>query len=308
MAQNSSSATGCSSATASSSTRRRRRASAEASAGKRTRSTTPVKPSSPPIGSCTTSGAGCSRARIEATAVSRSAPARSSLLTNAIRGTPCRSACRHTVSLCGSTPATASNTATAPSSTRSDRSTSAVKSTWPGVSMRVRRWPAHVQVTAAAKMVMPRSRSCGSKSVTVVPSWTSPVLWVVPVRWRIRSVTVVLPASTWARMPRLRTVVRGRLRTAVSFVDEVIGTARFPATGRQERVTEPGASRAAGTEDAKTPGSPRTASGKRQRCGDARPAPFVRRGGQVPGKVSDPHPTGQRIFRSHQACPPGHLA
>ncbi len=41
------------------------------------------------------------------------------------------SAWRHTVSLCGSTPDTASNTHTAPSSTRSARSTSKVKSTWP---------------------------------------------------------------------------------------------------------------------------------------------------------------------------------
>src|SRR5256884_6977547 len=56
----------------------------------------------------------------------------------AIRGTPYRSACRHTVSDCGSTPATASNTATAPSSTRSDRSTSAVKSTCPGVERSLR--------------------------------------------------------------------------------------------------------------------------------------------------------------------------
>ncbi len=41
-----------------------------------------------------------------------------------IRGTPYLSAWRHTVSDCGSTPATPSNTATAPSSTRSERSTS----------------------------------------------------------------------------------------------------------------------------------------------------------------------------------------
>ncbi len=168
-----------------------------------------MNPSSLPIGSWTTSGAGCSRSRIEATARSRSAPARSSLLTKAILGTPCRSACRQTDSLCGSTPATASNTATAPSSTRSERSTSSEKSTWPGVSIRLIRWPSQVQLTAAAKMVIPRSRSCGSKSVTVVPSWTSPRLWVLPVRYRIRSVTVVFPASTWARMPRLRTAVSG---------------------------------------------------------------------------------------------------
>ena len=60
------------------------------------------------------------------------APVRSILLTKQMRGTPYLSAWRHTVSDCGSTPATQSNTQTAPSSTRSERSTSMVKSTWPG--------------------------------------------------------------------------------------------------------------------------------------------------------------------------------
>ena len=55
-------------------------------------------------------------------------------VTKHMRGTLYLSACRHTVSLCGSTPATPSKTATAPSRTRRDRSTSKVKSTWPGVS------------------------------------------------------------------------------------------------------------------------------------------------------------------------------
>ena len=72
-----------------------------------------------------------------------SAPMRSSLLTKQIRGTPYWSACRHTVSDCGSTPATPSNTATAPSRTRSERSTSTVKSTWPGVSMMLMVWSFH---------------------------------------------------------------------------------------------------------------------------------------------------------------------
>ena len=58
-----------------------------------------------------------------------SAPTRSILLTKQTRGTPYLSAWRQTVSDCGSTPATPSNTATAPSSTRSERSTSTVKST-----------------------------------------------------------------------------------------------------------------------------------------------------------------------------------
>ena len=57
-----------------------------------------------------------------------------------MRGTPYLSACRQTVSDCGSTPPTAQKSATAPSSTRSERSTSTVKSTWPGVSMMLMRW------------------------------------------------------------------------------------------------------------------------------------------------------------------------
>ena len=67
------------------------------------------------------------------------APVRSILLMKQMRGTPYLSAWRHTVSDCGSTPATESNTQTAPSSTRSERSTSMVKSTWPGVSMMLMR-------------------------------------------------------------------------------------------------------------------------------------------------------------------------
>ena len=70
------------------------------------------------------------------------APMRSILLTKQMRGTSYLSAWRQTVSVWGSTPATASKTATAPSRTRSERSTSTVKSTWPGVSMMLIRWSA----------------------------------------------------------------------------------------------------------------------------------------------------------------------
>jgi hypothetical protein len=76
----------------------------------------------------------------------------------------------------------------APSSTRMDRSTSMVKSTWPGVSMMLMRcsgrdlsMPFQKQVVAAEVMVMPRSRSCSIQSITVAPSWTSPILWDTPV-------------------------------------------------------------------------------------------------------------------------------
>ncbi len=70
----------------------------------------------------------------------KSAPTRSILLTKAMRGTPYLSAWRQTVSDCGSTPPTPQKTAIAPSRTRSDRSTSTVKSTWPGVSMMLIWW------------------------------------------------------------------------------------------------------------------------------------------------------------------------
>ena len=104
------------------------------------------------------------------------APMRSILLTKQMRGTRYLSACRQTVSDWGSTPATESNTQTAPSRTRSDRSTSAVKSTWPGVSMMLMRCSRHVQVVAADVIVMPRSCSCSIQSMTAVPSCTSPIL------------------------------------------------------------------------------------------------------------------------------------
>ena len=111
-----------------------------------------------------------------ATPRQKSAPVRSSLLMKQKRGTPYRSACRQTVSDCGSTPATPSNTTTAPSSTRRLRSTSTVKSTCPGVSMMLMRWSPQNAVVAAAVMVMPRSCSWGIQSIVAAPSWTSPIL------------------------------------------------------------------------------------------------------------------------------------
>jgi hypothetical protein len=95
------------------------------------------------------------------------------------------SAWRHTVSLCGSTPLPPSKTATAPSSTRRLRSTSMVKSTWPGVSMMFTRCPMPLygpsngiqkQFVAAEVMVMPRSCSWTIQSIVAAPSWTSPIL------------------------------------------------------------------------------------------------------------------------------------
>ena len=108
-----------------------------------TRSMMPLKSPSAPIGSWTGTAFAPRRSCIVLTEPSKSAPMRSILLMNAMRGTLYLSAWRQTVSDCGSTPATESNSAMAPSSTRSERSTSTVKSTWPGVSMMLIRWSRH---------------------------------------------------------------------------------------------------------------------------------------------------------------------
>ena len=77
---------------------------------------------------------GVSRRRIASSTPSTSAPARSILLTNSSVGTPSRCRARIRIRVCGWTPSTADSTSTAPSSTPRTRSTSAMKSGWPGVS------------------------------------------------------------------------------------------------------------------------------------------------------------------------------
>ena len=61
------------------------------------------------------------------------------------------------------------------------RSTSMVKSTWPGVSMMLCRVPSQMAVVAAEVMVIPRSCSCSIQSMVAAPSCTSPILWLLPV-------------------------------------------------------------------------------------------------------------------------------
>ena len=136
---------------------------------------------SAPIGSWIAIGLAPRRSTISARQRKKSAPILSILLAKTMRGTLYLSPWRHTVSVCGSTPWLESSTHTAPSSTRSERSTSMVKSTCPGVSMMLRRLPCQNAVVAAEVMVMPRSCSCSIQSMVAAPSWTSPILWLLPV-------------------------------------------------------------------------------------------------------------------------------
>ena len=154
----------------------------------RIRSTTPLKFSSAPIAIWIGIGFAPNLSLIWETTLRKSAPALSILLTKAILGTEYLFACLHTVSDCGSTPPTAQKTATALSRTLRDLSTSIVKSTCPGVSiMLILCWsnclsiPCQKQVVAADVIVIPLSCSCSIQSITALPSWTSPILWEIPV-------------------------------------------------------------------------------------------------------------------------------
>ena len=140
-----------------------------------TRSTRARNSRPAPMGIWMGSAGAPSRARRSATALAKSAPGRSSWLTKAIEQTELRTICRQTVSDCAWTPATPFTTSTAPSSTRMQRSTSTVKSTWPGVSIRLIVWSRQGMLVAAALIVIPRRRSSSIQSMTALPSWTSPI-------------------------------------------------------------------------------------------------------------------------------------
>ena len=82
--------------------------------------------------------------------------------------------------VCGCTPSTAEITSTAPSSTLRAHSTSAMKSGWPGVSIRLTVTSPITNETTADLIVIPRWRSSASESVCVVPSSTLPTSPITP--------------------------------------------------------------------------------------------------------------------------------
>ena len=82
--------------------------------------------------------------------------------------------------VCDCTPSTAEITKTAPSSTLNTRSTSAMKSGWPGVSIRLTVTSSIAYETTADLIVMPRCRSSATESVCVVPASTLPISSMTP--------------------------------------------------------------------------------------------------------------------------------
>ncbi len=134
-------------------------------------------------------------------APSGSAAGRSILFTTGTISRPFSIARYALASVCASIPWAASTTRSAPSHAWSERDTSYVKSTWPGVSMRLSSCPFHETRTACALIVMPRSRSrsiesrsCARISRAETASVTS----------RMRSASVDLPWSMCAMIEKLR--------------------------------------------------------------------------------------------------------
>src|SRR5439155_1639846 len=107
--------------------------------------------------------------------------------------------------VCASIPCAASTSRIAPSHAARLRETSYVKSTWPGVSIRLSSYSrpptSCLSRTAWALMVIPRSRSRSMRSRYCSRIWRSATAWV---RSRKRSARVDLPWSMWATMQKLR--------------------------------------------------------------------------------------------------------
>ncbi len=102
-----------------------------------TRSMTPPKPRSSPMGNCTGMIVRLKASRTEASVRSRLERSRSRRLTTTSRGSPSASASAHTFSVCTSTPETASTTTSAASATRRPARASDRKLPMPGVSMKL---------------------------------------------------------------------------------------------------------------------------------------------------------------------------
>ncbi len=153
----------------------------------------------------TASGLSPSRSPISAAAPSGSAAGRSILLTTGMISRLLSIARCALATVCASTPCAASTTSSAPSQAASERETSYVKSTCPGVSMRFRwyvsPWWSQSTRTACALIVIPRSRSMSMESSTWSRISRSVTAWVIS---RMRSASVDLPWSMCAMIEKLR--------------------------------------------------------------------------------------------------------
>ena len=133
---------------------------------------------------------------------SRFTPARSILLINIIVGICSFCKVLNSNFVCACMPSFADNMRTAPSSILNVRSTSAIKSMCPGVSMILHFTPFQTIDVVEARIVIPLRFSISIESVMVSPLSTLPRFSVAPQANSRFSVTEVFPASMWARIPK----------------------------------------------------------------------------------------------------------
>ena len=163
-----------------------------------------MKPDSSPTGMCSGTMRPLRRRVSESSVRKKSARSRSRRLTTMARGRSYSLANFQTFSVCTCTPATASTTTSAASTTRSPARASAMRSPYPGVSTRLTRWPFQSRYATEVLIEILRLTSSGSKSVVVLPSSTLPSRVTAPAVKSRASTREVLPTPPWPTTPTLR--------------------------------------------------------------------------------------------------------
>src|SRR5690349_1276538 len=135
-------------------------------------------------------------------------PSRSTLLTKVMIGTLRRRHTSNSLRVCGSMPLAASITMIAESTAVSVRYVSSLKSSWPGVSSRLKTVPSFWNVITLEVTEMPRCCSIFIQSLRArracPRALTSPARWIAPPCRSNFSVSVVLPASGCEMMAKVR--------------------------------------------------------------------------------------------------------
>ncbi len=135
---------------------------------------------------------------------SKEARSRSILFTRMARGSPASTAISQTTSCCTCTPSTAETTKRQESAARRAACTSPMKSAYPGASRTLIFVPLHSTGASASETLICFLVSSGSKSVTVFPSSTVPILVTAPVAKRRASASTVFPVPPWPTSRTLR--------------------------------------------------------------------------------------------------------
>src|SRR5215210_4469350 len=168
------------------------------------RSTTPWSSCSRPIGISVATTCWPKACFSESSARKKSARSRSSMFTNRMRARPSSDARSQSRLVVTSAPMTPFTTNTAPSTTRSAASASAMKLGSPGVSIRLILRSSQWKEERLAEIDISRAFSSVAESDTVVPSATEPSRLIAPASNRSASFTDVLPLPRWPTNATLR--------------------------------------------------------------------------------------------------------